>query len=84
MTEPTRRNLTGLPVENQVHPRHDPKSSHPPVERDMRLHSGDYGNGTVVCLLPTGVQILWDTPLAGTEQRLVIHDYSYVARLERI
>jgi hypothetical protein len=83
MTEP-RRELYGIPVESQVDPRSAPQSSHPPVERDMRLRSSDYGNGTVVCLLPTGVQILWDTPLTGTTTQLVIHDYSYVARLERI
>lgn len=71
-------------MESQVDPRNHPQSSHPPVERDMRLHSSDYGNGTVVCLLPTGVQILWDKPLLGTAQQLVIHDYSFVARLERL
>lgn len=51
----------------------------------VRLKSLDYGTGTIVAMLSIGVQIYWDTPLVGTtDSHLLVHDRSYVERLERL
>lgn len=51
----------------------------------VRLRSGDYGTGTVVAMLPTGVQVFWDKPLLGTiDVHLLVHDRAWVLQLERL
>lgn len=55
------------------------------IELGLRVKSEDYGAGTVVAILGHGIQIHWDKPLLGTsDTRLLVHDKSYVARLERL
>ena len=55
------------------------------IERDMRVRSGDYGTGKVIAILAIGVQIWWDEPLIGTtDSHMLVHDWSYVQRLERL
>lgn len=51
----------------------------------MRVHSGDYGDGTVVAILGAmGVQVFWDEEILGTRDHLLVHDRSYVEKLERL
>jgi hypothetical protein len=51
----------------------------------MRVHSTDYGNGTVVAVYGAmGVQVHWDKELEGTHQHTLLHDRSYIERLERL
>ena len=55
------------------------------LRRGTRVHSDDYGDGTIVAMLSIGVQIEWDKVLAGTlNQRRLVHDRSYVERLKRL
>jgi hypothetical protein len=51
----------------------------------MRVHSGDYGNGTVVADLGAmGIQVHWDEEILGTREHLLMHDRSYIERLEKL
>lgn len=51
----------------------------------MRVHSGDYGNGTVVAILGAmGIQVYWDEEILGTRDHLLTHDRSYIERLEKL
>jgi hypothetical protein len=55
------------------------------LEVSTRIESADYGTGTVVAILPTGIQVFWDKPLVGTtDQHLLVHDKAYVMSLERL
>lgn len=57
-----------------------------PLEPSMRVRSPDYGDGTVVAILATGVQIMWDEPwLEGvTGPQLLVHEFGFAAGLERL
>lgn len=51
----------------------------------LRLRSSDYGTGTVVGVYGAmGIQVHWDKELEGTHQHTLLHDRSYIERLERI
>lgn len=51
----------------------------------MRVHSGDYGNGTVVAIYGAmGIQVHWDEAILGTREHVLMHDRSYVERLEKL
>lgn len=55
------------------------------VHLGLRIHSGDYGNGTVVADLGAmGIQVYWDTEILGTRDHLLTHDRSYIDRMERL
>jgi hypothetical protein len=55
------------------------------IERDMRIRSRDYGEGTVVALLPIGVQVWWDNPLLGTvDTHMIVHDRNWILDQERL
>lgn len=58
----------------------------PDIHKDSRVSHPEYGEGTVVAFLPTGVQIQWDRPqLEGvTGPQFLIHDPPFVATLERL
>lgn len=50
-----------------------------------RVKSDDYGTGTVVATLPTGIQVFWDKALTGTtDAHLLVHDRAWVLGLERL
>jgi len=50
-----------------------------------RVHSDDYGDGTVVMDLGERVQVVWDQPLIGTpDHHALLHDRSYVERLKQL
>lgn len=71
--------IIGFPEAGRRVPREDL------IERDMRIRSRDYGEGTVVALLPTGVQVYWDNPLVGTtDTHLLIHDRRWILDQERV
>lgn len=51
----------------------------------VRVRHHDYGDGHIAAVLPTGVQIYWNTPYAsGLVDHLLLHDRSWVAMLERL
>lgn len=56
------------------------------LEPSMRVRSSDYGDGTVVAVVATGVQIMWDKPwLEGTTgPQLLLHEPGFASRLERL
>lgn len=56
------------------------------IEVRTGVRSPDYGTGTIVADFGAmGVQVYWDKPLKGSkEQHLLLHDRSYVERLERL
>lgn len=60
----------------------------PVMEEDLlgeRVRSADYGTGTVVAMLPTGIQVFWDKALLGTtDMHLLVHDRAWVLQLERL
>lgn len=71
--------IIGFPEANVRTPREDL------IARDMRIRSRDYGEGTVVALLPTGVQVYWDNPLVGTaDAHLLIHDRHWILEQDRL
>ena len=81
MTEPSRQ-IVGIPVERTVQPE---RVGLDDVEPGLRVHSGDYGEGTVLADVGIGIQIWWDETLNGTvDAHMLTHDKSYVARLERL
>lgn len=85
MTKPERSNIVGIPVEAQYGRRDDEQPGDPVIEPGLRVRSGDYGAGTVVAVLSIGVQVYWDEPLIGTpDSHLLVHDRSYVQRLEKL
>lgn len=85
VSEPSRRPLIGIPVESQIDHRNDAHPGDLPIEAGNRFRSADYGAGTVVAVLSIGIQIHWDKPLTGTlDSHMLVHDRSYVQRLERI
>lgn len=55
-----------------------------PIEPGLRVNSRDYGTGTVVAIVATGIQVFWDEPLLGTSQHLLVHDKAFVMELDRI
>lgn len=78
MTEPERQHLKGVPDKREVHGLDD-------VAPGLRVHSSDYGSGTVLADLGIGIQIYWDRALPGTvDSHMLTHDKAYVARLERL
>lgn len=55
------------------------------IDRDMRIRSRDYGEGTVVALLPTGIQVWWDNPLVGTtDTHMMVHDRAWILEQDRL
>jgi len=83
VNESAKRPLIGIPVESQIDHRNDPRPGDD-IEPGLRVKSSDYGTGTVVAVLGIGIQIYWDTTLVGTvDSHLLVHDRSYVMRLER-
>lgn len=51
----------------------------------QRVRSSDYGDGTIVLDLGERVQVIWDEPMVGTfDHHALLHDRSYVERLERL
>lgn len=65
--------VIGFPESGRRLPREDL------IERDMRIRSRDYGEGTVIALLPTGVQVWWDNPLLGTvDTHMMVHDRNWI------
>ena len=54
------------------------------IQVPMKVRSPEYGTGTVVANLGIGIQIYWDTALTGTTTHLLVHDYSFVERLEKL
>lgn len=64
-------------------------SSIQPAEDDirpgLRVRSDDYGKGTVVAVFGAlGIQVHWDEEILGTREHTLMHDRSYINRLERI
>lgn len=53
------------------------------IERDMRVRHWEYGDGTVVAVVATGVMIRWDKPFVDSTDTLV-YDVGFVAGLERL
>lgn len=60
------------------------------ITQGLRVSSPDYGPGRVVAIVANGVQIYWDQPLEDerlpgvAETHMLVHDWSYVAKLERL
>jgi hypothetical protein len=50
------------------------------IKPGLRIRSGDYGRGTVVAIVGSGVQVHWDDALVGTDQHYLVHDELYVRR----
>jgi hypothetical protein len=81
VTERAKRRLIGVPVESQVNPEPIALGE---IDRGMRIRSRDYGTGTVVAIVATGVQVWWDEPLVGTAEHQMIHDKAYILSLQRL
>ena len=74
MTEPS--NLSPLPSRRLVGD---------DIRPLVRVRHHDYGDGHITAVLPTGVQIYWNTPyVAGLVDHVLLHDRSWVSRLERL
>ena len=55
------------------------------VRPGLRIRSQDYGHGTVVAVYGAmGVQVHWDEEILGTREHTLMHDRSYIDRLERL
>lgn len=61
------------------------------IKKGMRIESRDYGAGTVVALLPTGVQVWWDENIIkdevvskDEESHLTIHDAHWILEQRRL
>lgn len=79
----------GLAPESLARPRMDNgEGKWDDIEQGLRVSSPDYGPGRVVAITASGVQIYWDRPLDSlpgvVEVHMLVHDWSYVARLERL
>jgi hypothetical protein len=81
VTEPSNKPHLVGPVEARIHPE---QLVFADIAPGLRVNSSDYGAGTVVAVVATGVQVYWDKSLAGTDTHLLTHDTGYVARLERL
>lgn len=50
-----------------------------PITVGTRLESADYGAGTVVAFVATGVQVYWDQALVGTvDGHILTHELTYL------
>jgi hypothetical protein len=54
------------------------------IDCPMRVRSADYGDGTVITIMGTRIQVLWDKPIAGTETDILVHDRRFIEGLERL
>jgi hypothetical protein len=66
-----------------IHPMGRPEEQQPrEITTGMRVRSADYGNGTVVAFVGSGIQVRWDKPIDGKHAHYLVHDVIFVQRLD--